>query len=86
MLNYFTIAEAQEQLPALSKNLRDPAIITQDGKPVIVALSMEQFASLVETMEILSDREFMSELREGIRQADLYQTISLEALKLELGF
>jgi len=86
MLNYLTIAEAQEQLPTLSKKLRDPAIITQDGKPVMVALSMEQFASLVETMEILSDREFVSDLREGIRQADLGQTVSLEVLKLELGF
>ena len=86
MLNYLAIAEAQQQLPTLSKKLRDPAIITQDGKPVIVALSMQQFASLVETMEILSDHEFMSDLREGIRQADLGQTVSLEALKLELEF
>lgn len=86
MPNYLTVAEAQEQLPALSKNLRDPAIITQDGKPVIVALSMQQFDSLVETMEILSDREFMADLREGIRQADLGQMVSLETLKLELRF
>jgi PHD/YefM family antitoxin component YafN of YafNO toxin-antitoxin module len=86
MLNYLTVAEAQEQLPTLSKKLRDPAIITQDGKPVIVALSMQQFASLVETMEILSDREFMADLREGIRQADLGQTVNLEALKLDFGF
>ena len=85
MLNYLTIAEAQQKLPELSNNLGEPAIITQDGKPVIVALSMNQFASLVETMEILSDREFMSELREGIRQADLGQTVSLGTLRLELG-
>jgi antitoxin YefM len=85
-INYLTITEAQQQLPDLSHNLKEPAIITQDGKPVIVALSMDQFASLVETMEILSDQEFMSELREGIRQADLGQTISLESLKLNLGF
>jgi len=86
MLNYLTVAEAQQKLPELSNNLSEPAIITQDGKPVIVALSMKQFASLIETIEILSDREFMSELREGIRQADLGQTVSLETLKLELGF
>ena len=86
MPNYLTVAEAQEKLPTLSRNLKNPAIITQDGKPIIVALSMQQFASLVETIEILSDREFMSDLREGIRQVDLGQTVSLEALKLELGF
>ncbi len=31
MLNYLTITEVQEQLPAMSKNLRDPAIISQDS-------------------------------------------------------
>ncbi len=85
MLNYLTVAEAQQKSPKLSNNLGEPAIITQDGKPVIVALSMKQFVSLIETIEILSDREFMVDLREGIRQADLGQTVSLEALKLELG-
>jgi antitoxin YefM len=34
----------------------------------------------------VSDREFMSDLREGIRQADLGQTVNLEALKLDLVF
>jgi antitoxin YefM len=86
MLNYMTIAEAQQKLPELSNQLGEPAIITKDGKPVIVALSMKQFASLMETLEILSDREFVSELREGIRQANAGQTISLDTLKLELGF
>jgi len=85
MLNYLTMAEAQQRLTELSKTLGEPAIITQDGKPVIVALSMNQFASLVETLEILSDRQFLSELREGIQQADAGQTISLDSLKLELG-
>nr|WP_242018521.1 hypothetical protein [Pseudanabaena sp. FACHB-1998] len=47
---------------------------------------MQQFASLMEIMEILSDREFMSDLREGIRQADLGQTVSLEVMKLEFNF
>ena len=36
MLKYLTIAEAQEQLPALPDELADePAIITKDGKPAI---------------------------------------------------
>jgi PHD/YefM family antitoxin component YafN of YafNO toxin-antitoxin module len=46
---------------------------------------LQQFESLLETMEILSDREFMAQLREGIRQADAGETITLEQLKAELG-
>jgi hypothetical protein len=39
MPKYLTIAEAQQQLPDLSNELTaEPAIITKDGKPVIIAL------------------------------------------------
>jgi PHD/YefM family antitoxin component YafN of YafNO toxin-antitoxin module len=86
MPKYLTIAEAQQQLPELPDELLvEPAIITKDGKPVIIALSLQQFESLLETVEILSDREFMAQLREGIRQADAGETITLEQLKAELG-
>ncbi len=45
-----------------------------------IAESQEQLPALSKKF---SDREFMSALHEGIRQADLGQTVSLEALKLE---
>jgi len=83
---YLTITEAQQQLPELPDTLAsEPAIITKDGKPVIIAISLQQFQSLLETVEILSDQEFMTQLREGIRQANTGETISLEQLKVELG-
>jgi antitoxin YefM len=87
MPNYLTITEAQQQLPELSDQLTvEPAIITKDGKPVMIAMSLQQFESLLETVEILSDQELVAQLREGIRQADAGETISLEQLKIELGF
>lgn len=86
-MQYLTLAEAQEQLPNLPTRLnKEPVIITQDGKPAIIALGLEQFESLLETLEILSDRELMEQLRQGIQQADTGETISLEELKAELGF
>jgi PHD/YefM family antitoxin component YafN of YafNO toxin-antitoxin module len=102
MPKYLTIEEAQQQLPDLPNELvAEPAIITQDGKPAIVAMSLEQFESLLdlskkqtqgqarrlshksycrsllETIDIIAEREFMAQLREGIRQADGGETISL---------
>lgn len=86
MPKYLSITEAQQQLPELPDELTsEPAIITKDGKPVIIALSLQQFESLLEAVEILCDREFMAQLQEGIRQADAGETISLEQLKAELG-
>jgi antitoxin YefM len=47
MPKYLTVTEAQQQLPELPADLaNEPAIITQDGKPVMIAMSCEQFESL----------------------------------------
>ena len=85
MPKYLTINEAQQQLPNLADELtNEPAIITQNGKPVIVALSLSKFESLLETIEILSDTEFMEQLQTGIKQAEAGETKSLETFKAEL--
>jgi antitoxin YefM len=60
--------------------------LLKDRKPAIVALSFKQFESLLETIEILSDGEFMADLRSGIQQAQRGETIDLQQLKAELNF
>jgi PHD/YefM family antitoxin component YafN of YafNO toxin-antitoxin module len=60
--------------------------LLKDGKPTIVALSFKQFESLLETIEILSDGEFMADLRSGIQPAQRGETIDLQQLKAELNF
>jgi antitoxin YefM len=86
MPKQLTIAQAQEQLPTLSASLtQEPVIITQDGVPVMAALSYVHLTELLETMEILSDSEFVGQLRESITQADRGQTVSWEAAKVQLG-
>ncbi|MDY7021966.1 MAG: type II toxin-antitoxin system Phd/YefM family antitoxin [Cyanobacteriota bacterium] len=95
MAKYLTISEAQQQLPLLPDELNaQPAIITRDGKPVMIAFSVSQFESLLETVEILWDwakpsalkrnRNFLMNLQTGIKQADTGKTISLDELKAEL--
>ncbi len=87
MPKYLTIAEAQQQLAELSNQLNDePAIITKDGKPVMITFGVEQFESLMETIEILSDEDFMTELKQGIQEAEQGATIILEEFKADLGF
>ena len=87
MPKYLTIIEAQQQLAELSNQLNDePAIITKDGKPVMITFGVEQFESLMETIEIISDKNFMAELKQGIQEAEKDSTISLEEFKADLGF
>ena len=86
MPKYLTIAEAQIQLAELSNQLNnEPAIITRDGKPVMITFGVEQFESLMETIEIISDQEFMTELRQGIKEARRGETVTLEELKADLS-
>ncbi|MBW4442362.1 MAG: type II toxin-antitoxin system Phd/YefM family antitoxin [Plectolyngbya sp. WJT66-NPBG17] len=80
-----TIAEAQQQLPNLPNELTDePIIITQDGLPVMAAMSYEQLTSLLETLDILSDQEFASKLRQSILQAEQGERISWDEVQKRL--
>ena len=86
MPKYLTISEAQQQLPELSEQLTDePTIITKEGKPVMITFSIEQFESLMETIEIISDKKIMEDLQQGIKEAKEGKIVSLESLKDELG-
>lgn len=84
---YLTITEARRQLLELPGNLAgEPIIIIKRGKPVMVALSYDQFESLLETLDILSDAEFCDRLQESISQANQGKTISWEEAKTRLEF
>jgi antitoxin YefM len=86
MPKQLTIAQAQQQLPTLSNELTDePIIITQDGVPVIAALSYTHLTQLLETLDILTDTEFVTKLRQSITQAKQGDTISWESAKTRLG-
>ncbi|HAG81857.1 MAG TPA: prevent-host-death protein [Cyanobacteria bacterium UBA12227] len=86
MSKRLTIAQAQQQLPNLPKELTDePIIITQDGVPVMAAMSYTHLIQLLETLDILTDIEFVTKLRQSITQADQGKTISWENAKAKLG-
>lgn len=48
----------------------DRVTIVQEGEPTAVLLSVAEFESLMETMEILSDTEAMRDLRESAEEAE----------------
>ncbi|WP_448572228.1 hypothetical protein [Trichothermofontia sp.] len=54
------------------------------GQPAIVMLNPDALASLLETLEILSDRALMASIREGMAQAEAGQTVSLEMAQEQL--
>ncbi|MGR3279894.1 type II toxin-antitoxin system Phd/YefM family antitoxin [Acaryochloris marina NIES-2412] len=86
MPKFLTITETRKQLLTLPEQLTDePVIITKHGKPAMVALGYEQFESIMETLEVLSDPELMNILRQSLTQADQGETISLDDAIARLG-
>lgn len=87
MPKYLNITEARRNLLSLPNELVDePIIITKHGKPVMVTISYEQMESLLETLEILEDKEFSSQLAASIKQDQANKNISWEEAKTKLGW
>lgn len=69
---YVPITKAKNDLLELIRQVElvDESIaVTKNGIPAAVILSMEKYAGLLETLEILSDEGTARSLRTSIRQA-----------------
>jgi len=78
MTRFLTISEARKQFLELPETLNEqPVIITRHGKPVMAAMSYEQFESLAETLDLLEDGSLMADLRESMGQAERGEQVSL---------
>jgi PHD/YefM family antitoxin component YafN of YafNO toxin-antitoxin module len=58
----YTVSEAQANLPGLCRTKRR-FVISRRDKPVYVAMPLEDYDALLETMELLSDPTAMKTLR-----------------------
>lgn len=86
MTRFLNITEARKHLLELPEELEeDSVIITKHGKPVMAAMSYQQFESLLETVEILSDSTFSGKLRESIEQADKGEALPLDDVEARLS-
>ena len=84
-MQYLSITEAQQKLLELpDEMITQPIIITKNGKPVMVAMSYEEFESLTETISILSDDTFAQKLQESIIQGERKETLSWEKVSKAL--
>jgi antitoxin YefM len=80
-----SLSEAKMKLSALVEAVQaadEDIIITKNGSPAAVLISMEEFESLKETEAVLSDRALMEEIRTGLRslEEDRAQLYTLEEL------
>jgi prevent-host-death family protein len=63
------LSQAKARLSSLVRKIREERGtygITHRGKPEAVLLSVEEYETLIETVEILSDRELMASVDRGL--------------------
>lgn len=73
------------QLPELLAEENRAVALTRRGKPVLALMPWELFLSVIETLEIMGDAEMMDTLRQGIRDAQEGNLVSLDEVKTRVG-
>ena len=85
-----TITDARKELLNLPKRLaktRERAIgITQRGRPVLAVMPWEVYESIIETLEVFSDPDMVSALRDSIDDIRKGRLIDHDKVGRRLGF
>jgi antitoxin YefM len=82
----FTEARAHlSDLLDLVETKREHVVISRSGKDVALLLSVDEYESLIETIDALSDEELMADLAESEADVKAGRVIPWEQVKRELG-
>ena len=81
------ITEARNKFMKLpDQAAKDQVIaVTRRNKEVMAVMSWEMYEGLLETLEVLSDRELMNNLRKGVEDVKAGRTHSLSEAYERLG-
>lgn len=83
------LTELRPNLPKIMDRLSkyfDRCIITRHGKPEAVMLSEEDYESLLETLDILSDEKLMKDIKKAEEDLRKGKGIPWEKVKKKLGY
>lgn len=88
MIKTIPISQARKDFSTLVKNAEkklDEYIITVNGEPQVVLMSVKEYESWRETIEILSDPGLMEAIREGEKDIKEGRVYDWEDVEKELG-
>lgn len=88
MVNTISLKELRPELPKVIDSIDgklDRYVITRHGKPVVVMLSIEDYESLMETLDILADPKAVAGIRKGEEDILKGRTRSWREIKRHLA-
>lgn len=83
-MNTLSLKELRPNLPRVVESIDgkfDRFTITKRGKPIVVMMSIDDYESLVETLEIQEDKELMLEIQEGEKEIREGKTTPWEEIR-----
>ena len=83
-----TTVNARKELTKLPEKLgANPATVavTRRGKPVLAIMTWEDYQSILETLEILSDDEAVEQLRRSVKEVKKGKLVPWQQAKARLG-
>ena len=87
MTRHITATQARKQFFMLLNLAGKPGhavTISLEGKPNVVMMSQEEFEGWMETLEIMSDKKLMQNIRKGTREMRQKKGIPLERVLRDL--
>lgn len=84
MVNTINLKQLRPKLPEIIKEIDSKLeryIVTKRGKPVAVMISPDDLDSLLETIEILSDKETVRRIKKAEKEIKEGKTVPLEELR-----
>ena len=88
MVNTISVRELRPKLSKVIDNIHkkfDRYVITRRGKPQVVMMSIDDYESLMETLDILADPKAMIGLRRGEDDIHKGRVHSWKSIKKSLG-
>ncbi|MBN1493460.1 MAG: type II toxin-antitoxin system Phd/YefM family antitoxin [Candidatus Omnitrophica bacterium] len=81
-----SLKNVRPQLPAVVDDIDKQMsryVITKRGKPVVMMISIDDYNSLHETLDILADKELVQGIAEGMNDIRAGRTVPWETIKKE---
>lgn len=87
--NTLPISEARKRIFEIAEEVQKPDnyyTLTEKGRPKAVIMSAEQFDSIIETIDILSDPDVLENIKKAEDEYKNGEYQTWEELKKEIGF
>jgi antitoxin YefM len=83
------ISEARKKIFEIAEDVQKPGrhyTLTEKGRPKAVVLSMDEYDSLMEDLEILGDPTALARIQKAEDEIDRGEFVTLDELKKELNY